>query len=148
MAVDVHAEVLIERPREVVGEFMFNPKCDKIWMTNVTKVFPLSPGNLKKGSKVEHIGSFLGRYFSRNSLVIRDEENALLEMVGDEPFPMKIRYDLKDAESGTNVKIRIQSTEEINIPSPVVIISRSVLEWIESDLKRLKKHLEENVEAD
>lgn len=148
MAVDVHAEVLIEQPREMVGEFMFNPKCDKIWMTNVNKVFPQTPGNLAKGSKVEHVGSFLGRYFSRISLVIRDEPNTFLEFSGDEPFPMKIRYDLKDSETGTAVKIRIQSIAELEFPMPASTISKAVLDWIQADLKKLKKHLEENVESE
>lgn len=146
MSVDVHAEVLIERPREVVGEFMFNPKCDKIWMTSLSKVFPLTPGKLKKGAKVEHVGSFLGRYFSRTSLVVRDEPNSFLEMSGDEPFPMKIRYDLKDSENGTKVKIRIQSIAEVDFPMPASIVSKTVSDNITSDLKKLKKHLEENVE--
>lgn len=146
MAVDVHAEVTIERPREIVGEFMFNPKCDKIWMTGLNKVFPLTAGNLTKGSKVEHVGSFLGRYFSRISLVTRDEPNSYLEMYGDEPFEMKIRYELKDDDIGTKVKIRVQSISEVRFPMPAATVAKNVLEKITADLKKLKKHLEENMD--
>ena len=76
MSVDVRAEVLIERPREKVAEIMFNPKCNLIWMTGLTRVFPMSPGNLKKGAKVEHVGAFLGRHFSAIVLVTRDEPDS------------------------------------------------------------------------
>jgi hypothetical protein len=48
MSVDVRAEVLIERPHEKVAEVMFNPKSDKIWMTGLTIVFPLTAGNFCK----------------------------------------------------------------------------------------------------
>lgn len=144
MSVDVRAEVLIERPRDAVAEIMFNPKCDMIWMTGLTRVFPMSPGNLAKGAKVEHVGSFLGRGFSRVALVTKSESNALLEMSADEPFAMKIRYELKDADDGTKVKIQVQSVAELEFPMPASLVSKAAKEKIDADLKKLKKHMEEN----
>jgi carbon monoxide dehydrogenase subunit G len=144
MSVDVRAEVLIERPREKVAEIMFNPKCDKIWMTGLTRVFPQTAGNYTKGAKVEHIGDFLGRRFSRIALVTRDEPNSFLEFSADEPFSMKIRYELKDVEKGTKVKIQVQSVAVLEFPMPAAIVSKATQEKIDADLKKLKKHLEEN----
>ncbi len=145
MSVDVRAEVLINSPRETVAEIMFNPKCDMIWMTGLTRVFPQTAGNLAKGSKVEHVGSFLGRAFSRVALVIRADSQNMLEMSADEPFAMKIKYELKDSDEGTKVKIQVQSVAELEFPMPASIVSKSMKEKIEADLKKLKKHLEENV---
>ncbi len=146
MSVDVRAEVLIERPREKVAEIVFNPKCNMIWMTGLNKVFPMSPGNLIKGAKVEYVGDFLGRYFSAIVLVTRDEPNSFLEMSADEPFPMKIRYTLTDADAGTKFKIQVQSITELEYPMPASIVSKAAQEKINADLKKLKKHLEENVD--
>ncbi len=146
MSVDVRAEVLIERPRVAVAEIMFNPKCDKIWMTGVNRVFPLSAGNLSQGSKVEHVGDFLGRRFSRISLVTRAEPESFLEMSGDAPFQMRIRYTLKDTDTGTKVMIQVQSTGELEFPMPAATVSRATKEKIDADLKKLKKHLEENLD--
>ena len=139
MSIDVRAEVLIERPREKVAEIMFNPKCHMIWITGLNRVFPMSPGNLIKGAKVEHVGDFLGRYFSAILLVIRDEPNSFLEMSADEPFPMKIRYELKDAETGTKVKIQVQSITELEYPMPASIVSKAAQDKINADLKARRK---------
>jgi hypothetical protein len=144
MSVDVRGEVLIDRPREKVAEIMFNPKCDKLWMTGLTRVFPMTAGDLATGSKVEHIGDFLGRRFSRIALVIRDEPNSFLEFSADEPYLMKIRYELKDVESGTRVKIRIQSVAIIEFPMPAATVVKATQEKVDADLRKLKKHLEEN----
>ncbi len=146
MSVDVHSELVIERPRTIVGDFMFNPKCDQIWISGLKKVFPLSAGNLSKGAKVEHVGDFLGKYFSAVLQVIRDEPHAYLELSADEPFEMKIRYELKDFEAGTRVKIRVQSVGELNFRQPPSIVSNAAKEKIVTDLRKLKKHLEENAE--
>ncbi len=144
MSVDVRAEVLIERPREKVAQIMFNPKCDKIWMTGLTRVFPLTAGNLAKGAKVEHIGDFLGRRFSQVLLVTRDEPDSFLEFSADEPYSMRIRYVLTDAETGTKVKIQVQSVAVLEFPMPAATVSKATQEKIVADLKKLKKHLEEN----
>lgn len=59
------------------------------------KVFPISPGNYAKGSKVEYVGDFLGRGFSTIVIVTRAEPDTSLELVADDPFPLKMRLDLK-----------------------------------------------------
>jgi len=144
MSVDVQAEVLIERSREAVAGIMFNPKCDKLWIGGLSNVFPLTPGNLKKGAKVERIGDFLNRRFSSMLLVLRDEPEKMVELSANEPFEMKIRYELLDVPGGTIAKIRIQSIGEMLFQMPATLISRAVSDNINRDLKKLKKHLEEN----
>ena len=142
MSVDVKAEVVIERPREVVADLMFNPKCDMIWVGGLTNVFPLTSGLLKKDSKVERVGSFAGRAFSTQLLVIKDVPNTSIEMSGDEPFEMKLFYELSDVPEGTRAKIRVQSIGEIRFQMPPTVLAKKVQENITADLKKLKKHLE------
>ncbi len=143
MSIDVQDEVLIERPRNVVGEFVFNPKCDKIWKTGLSKVFPISPGNYAKGSKVEYVGDFLGRGFSTIVIVTRAEPDTSLELVADDPFPLKMRLDLKDDDAGTKIRFRVQSVDEHGYPMPATTVAKAMLDKVKTDLRKLKKHLEE-----
>jgi hypothetical protein len=142
MAIDVTAEILIDRQPEEVAQVMFNPKMDKIWIRELKEVYPMQSGLYQKGAKVERIGVFLNRHYSNKLLVTKFEENKLVECYGDEPFEMKIRYQLKEVDSKTLVKISIMSFGEILFNMPVSLISKSLLENVQSDLKRLKKHLE------
>src|SRR6476660_3591428 len=112
MSVDAKAEVLIARPREEVASVMFDPKCDKLWIGGLKNVFPQSSGLLKKGSKVERVGDFLNRRYSANVLVIEAEPNKFIELSSDEPFEMKVTYELADEGEATRVLLRIQSIGE------------------------------------
>jgi len=143
MSVDAKAEVLIARPREEVASVMFDPKCDKLWIGGLKNVFPQSSGLLKKGSKVERVGDFLNRRFSANVVVIDAEPNKFVELSSDEPFEMKVRYELEDADEATRVRLRIQSIGENEYKKiPAAILAKAVNEAVNSDLKSLKKHLE------
>ena len=142
MSVDAKAEILIERSRADVAEVMFDPKNDKLWITGLTNVFPQGPGLMAVGAKFERVGTLLGRFYSCDYLVTRTEENSFVEIAADEPFQMKIRYELSDADGGTLTKVRIQSIGDTEYSVPPAVLNRSVTEWITDDLKRLKKRIE------
>jgi hypothetical protein len=144
MSVDVKAEIVIARPRSTVAKLMFDPKSDTIWNTSITNSFPQTPGALKRGSKVEHIGTFAGRAYSAVREVTGEDDDKLLDMTANEPFDMKIRYELTDVPEGTSVSIRIQSVGENLYQMPPAVLSKKVQETIADDLKRLKRHLELN----
>ena len=143
MTVDAKAEIVIERPRTDVANMMFDPKCDTLWIGGLKNVFPQSAGLLKKGSKVERVGDFLNRRFSANILVVKDEPNKFVELSADEPFEMKVRYELDDVENGTLVKMRVQSIGENEYRQvPSSLFAKAVNDALTTDLKALKKHLE------
>jgi len=143
MTVDAKAEIVIARPRADVANVMFDPKCDKLWIGGLKNVFPLSSGLLKKGARVQRVGDFLSRSFSANVLVVSDEPNKFVELSANEPFEMKVRYELNDVENGTLVKLRIQSIGENEYRQvPASIFAKAVKEAVATDLKALKKHLE------
>jgi hypothetical protein len=145
MSVDVKAETVIARSRQDVAEIMFNPKAEPLWIEGLSKVFPQIPGKFVKGARTERRGRMAGLEFVSDVVVTNDDPDRMLEFSSPEPFEMKIRYDLEDAEAGTSVRIRIQSIGETShIAMPPAILSNKVREGIESDLKKLKKHLEEN----
>jgi hypothetical protein len=142
MSVDAKAEIVIERPRSDVAKIMFDPKCDVLWIGGLKNVFPLTPGTLKKDSLVNRVGNFLGRDYSAKLLVVRDEPDKMLELASDEPFEMKIKYDLKDAEGGTQVSVRIQGIVDHQYQVPPAVFGKMVTEAIATDLKKLKRHAE------
>lgn len=143
MSVDAQAEVLIERPRKDVAAVMFDPKCDKLWIGGLVNVFPLTPGLLRKDSRVEHVGDFLNKRFSAMILVTKDEPGRMLEMSANEPFELKIRYQLDDVDGGgTKAKVRVQSIGEVEYQLPAALLNKAVSEKITNDLKKLKKHME------
>jgi hypothetical protein len=142
MSVDAKAEIVIERPRSDVAKIMFDPKCDMLWIGGLRNVFPLTPGMLKKDSRLDRVGNFLGREYSAKVLVVKDEPEKLLVMSSDEPFEMKIRYELDDIDGGTRVKLSIQGIVEHQYKVPPAAFGKSVTEAIGNDLKKLKRHVE------
>lgn len=146
MSVDVKERILIQRQREDVANVMFNPKCDRIWITFISKSFPLDSGLLKKGDRVQHMGEFMKRVFSSMIFVTKNVPNEMVEMTSDEPFPMRVRYQLEDADEGTFASVQIQSFGEILINAPAPILSKAVSEKLTAELRKLKKHCEEHLE--
>jgi hypothetical protein len=143
MSVDAKAEVVIARPRSDVAAVMFDPKCDKLWIGGLKHVFPQTSGLLAKGAKVERVGDFLNRRYSANVLVINAEPEKFVELSSDEPFEMRVRYELSDADGGTRVKLQVQSIGENEYRQmPATLFSKAVNDAVRSDLQALKKHLE------
>ena len=46
MSTDVRVEIVIDKPREAVAAFMFDPANDARWTSGVIAVNPLDPGRL------------------------------------------------------------------------------------------------------
>lgn len=144
MSVDVQAEVLIKRSRTEIASVMFDPKSDCIWIGGLTNVFPLSAGLMQEGTKFQRVGAFLNRTFSGLYVVSRAEPESFVEIVSDEPFPLKMMYYLKNSEQGTLTKIRVQTYGENRINMPATLFAKTVKEKISDDLKRLKRIIEDN----
>jgi hypothetical protein len=114
-------------------------------MTGYSKVFPMQAGPLAKGAKIERVGTFLNRQFSAVNYVTAVEDARFVEMTTDEPFAMKMTYELADeGDQETRVRLRIQSFGELRFNLPVPIFKKAVAEKLADEAKRLKKHLEEN----
>jgi hypothetical protein len=142
MAIDVQTEVLIRRPRAEVAEFMFDPKNDAMWTTGVVECRPLTEGRLRAGSKVERVTKFLGRQFGYTYEVVDADADGFVEMKVEQPFPMQIRYELRDAPEGTLARIRAQgdATGFFRLAAP--FMSRMVRRNITNDLETMKEYLE------
>ena|SRR5438132_7865721 len=142
MATDVRVEVVVRRPRREVADYMFDPKNDAEWTTGVIEARPLTAGRLRSGSRVERIVKFLGRRFAYQYDVVAADDDRLVEMHVERPFPMQVRYELSDAPEGTRAVIvaRGEAGGFFRLAAP--LLNRMVRRNIQKDLEALKAHVE------
>jgi hypothetical protein len=142
VAVDVRPEVLVHRPRADVAAFMFDPANDLRWTGGITSSQAAQPGPLVEGATVERTARFLGRTFRYGYVVTEHEQDRLVEMKVDRPFPMLVRYELQDAPDGTLVAIRAVGSPGRFFGWATPVMARQVRRSITGDLGRLRSALE------
>ena len=142
MSTDVRVEVTIARARADVAAFMFDPAHDAIWTTGVVEVRPLTEGRLRVGAKVERTSQFLGRRFAYQYEVVEAEADHFVTMRVEQPFPMRIRYELTDAPGGTRASIHAEGDARGFYRLASSLLNRMVRHNITKDLALLKAHLE------
>lgn len=142
MAVDVRPTVLVRRPRGEVAAFMFHPANDLRWTGGITSSTPAGPGPLVAGATVERTAKFLGRRFTYGYVVTDHEPDRLVELKVERPFPMVVRYELADADGGTEVAIRASGTPGGFFGWATPLMARQVRKSIAADLDRLRACLE------
>jgi hypothetical protein len=142
MAIDVQVEVIVRRARAEVAEFMFDPKNDAIWTTGVVECRPRQEGRLRRGARVERVTKFLGRQFAYEYEVVDADELGFVEMKVDQPFPMRVRYELEEVPEGTRARIRASGDATGFFRMAAPFMSRMVRRNITNDLETLKEFLE------
>jgi hypothetical protein len=142
MGTDVRVEVEIHRPRNAVADYMFDPAHDPEWTKNVIAVNPLTPGKLHKGSRVERTVKFLGKRFGYQYEVV-DAGDDFVEMTVEQPFPMRVRYELAGDGAATRASIHARGDASgfYRLASP--LLNRMVRRSIRKDLEMLKQRLEQ-----
>ena len=142
MTILAHASILIRRPRAAVAQYMFDPHHDADWTTGVVACRPLTNGALRPGSRVERVTKFLGREFTYQYCVTARDGDRAVDLTVDDPFPMRIRYELADDGSGTLASIRAKGDAGrfFRIAGP--LLAHMVRRNIAHDLAALKAHLE------
>jgi hypothetical protein len=142
MAIDVTTEVVVARPRAEVAAFMFDPANDAIWTTGVIECKPLQEGRLVPGAKVERKVKFMGRRFSYLYEVLDADADGFVEMQVNQPFPMRIRYELEDAAGGTVARIRARGDTTGFFKMAAPFVARMAKRSMTNDLETLKEYLE------
>ncbi len=145
MAIDVQVEVLIRRARADVAAFMFDPTNDAIWTTGVVECRPRQDGRLRTGARVERVTKFLGRQFAYEYEVVDADELGFVEMKVEQPFPMRVRYELANVPDGTRARIRAQGDATGFFRMAAPFMTRMVRRNITNDLETLKEWLEASV---
>lgn len=142
MSIDIRAEVTIQRPRTAVAAYMFDPRNEAVWTTGVVESKPLTDGPMRKGTKVERVSKFMGRQFPYVYEVTDTDADSFVEIKVDNPFPMRIRYELSDAPEGTRASIRASGDATGFFKMAAPLMSRMVKRNIQNDLELLKEVLE------
>lgn len=143
MSLNVVSKITVEQTPEEIASLMFHPKRDKLWVTGLREVYPMSSGLYTKGAKIQRIGMFLGKHYDAKLLVTKIEENKAVQLYADEPFEMNINYKLREVDGGTEIQLSISSISDINFNSPMSIISGKVQENLDEDLENLSRRLDE-----
>ena len=109
MAIDVKAEVLINRSGDDVVRYAMDPANDPVWIGGIKEAEMLTEPPLGEGTQVRRVATFLGRRIEYVLEVVEYDPKALLAMRSVKaPFPMKVFYEFEEATGGTLVGIRVQ----------------------------------------
>ena len=143
MAVDVRAEVLINRPRDDVASYAMDPSNDHVWISGIVEARVLSDPPMSRGTRVERVARFLGKRIEYVLGVVEYDPESLLAMKSVKgPFPMDVSYRFDEAADGTLAQIHVQGEASgfFRLASPM--LARAVKRSITKDLKLLKRLLE------
>ena len=140
---DVTAEALIRRPRDLVARFAMEPENDTKWIGGIREVKVLTDRPFGTGTQVERVASFRRRRIEYVLAVEEYDPQARLVMRSIKgPFPMLVTYEFDNVNEGTLARIRVQGDAGGFYKLAAPLISRSVRRSITNDLKTLKTLLE------
>ncbi len=143
MAVDVSAELVIDRPPGEVARFAIDPAHDAAWIGGVVAAEPLDPPPLAVGSRFRRTAKFLGRRFDYVTEVVALSEPSELAMTATSPFPMTISYQFEENGGGTLARIRVQGEGSGFFRLAQPLLAGQVRRNVAKDLARLKALLED-----
>ena len=143
MAIDVKAEVTINRSQEDVAKYAMNPDYDAVWISGISEAKMLTDPPVREGTQVSRVASFLGKLINYVLEVVQYEPKSLLAMRSiKSPFPMQVTYEFEEAPGGTLARIRIEGEARGFYKLAGPLMSRAAKRNITNDLKTLKDLLE------
>ncbi len=148
MAIDVEAEILIERRREDVAQFAMDPLNDPVWIGGILEAKILTDRPFGKGAKVERVASFLGRRMHYTPVVIDYAPPAHIVMQTASPFNMTIRYDFEEENGATRARINVRGEGSGFFKVAGPLLGLQVRKSLKRDLKTLKVLLESGADSE
>jgi uncharacterized protein YndB with AHSA1/START domain len=145
MAVDVHCELEIPRPRDEVAAYAADPDNTTSWYANIKAVEWQTPRPLAVGSRLAFIATFLGR---RLSYVYEIRElvpgERLVMSTAQGPFPMETTYTWEDAGAqGTRMTLRNRGAPSGFKKIAAPVMARAMRRAMTKDLERLSAILQQ-----
>jgi uncharacterized protein YndB with AHSA1/START domain len=144
VAVDVHTEIEIARPRTEVAAYAADPDNATAWYENIKAVDWEAGPPLAAGSRVAFTAAFLGRRLTYTYEVRELVPGELLVMsTAEGPFPMETTYAWSDAGAGaTTMELRNRGEPRGFSKVAAPVIAAAMRRANGKDLERLKAILE------
>ena len=109
MAVDTTAAITVDRHRDDVASYLWDPANDREWIGGLRSARLVTPAPVAVGSRVQRVASFLGRRVEYLNEITELTPDRLVMRSVRAPFPMRITYELHDAGGGaTEVAVRVE----------------------------------------
>jgi hypothetical protein len=142
-SMDVQVETTIARPREAVADYLFDWRNDTTWIGGISEARRADGGDFGVGARVARVARFLGKRIEYVNEVVELEPGRRLIMRSVQgPFPMRVTYEVDDADDGTRVRLRNQGDASRAYRFAGPLLARAVRRATQRDLDRLKRILE------
>jgi Polyketide cyclase / dehydrase and lipid transport len=143
MAVDTTAAITVDRSRDDVAAYLWDPANDREWIGGLRSARLVTPPPVAVGSRVQRVASFLGRRIEYLNEITELTPDRLAMRSVRAPFPMRIAYQLRDAGAGaTEVAVRIEGDTGRFYALAGPFLARAVHRSVSRDLRTLKRALE------
>src|SRR5215210_2491505 len=143
LAMDVQVQTDIAGPRERVAAYLFDWRNDTSWIGGISEAQRVDDGEFGVGSRVARVARFLGKRIEYVNEVVELEPGRRLAMRSVKgPFPMRVTYEVEDADAGTQVRLRNEgdASRAYRVAGPFLALA--VRRATHRDLDRLKRILE------
>ncbi len=144
MAVDVLTEIVIDRPVEVVAEYVADPSNAPEWYVNIESVQWQTEPPVVVGSRMDFVAHFLGRRITYTYEIVELVPNQRLVMrTAQGPFPMETSYEWSaqdDRSTHMTLRNRGEPSGFAGVAAP--LMSVAMRRANQKDLTRLKSLLE------
>jgi uncharacterized protein YndB with AHSA1/START domain len=144
VAVDVHTEIVIERPRADVADYAADPSHAPDWYVNIRSVDWKTPPPVEVGSRMDFVARFLGRRLAYTYEVVELVPGERLVMrTAQGPFPMETTYTwvaLDDTRTRMTLRNRGEPAGFGKMAGPV--LAAAMRRANQKDLANLKRILE------
>jgi hypothetical protein len=143
MAVDTAAAITVDRRRDAVAAYLWDPANDQEWIGGLRSARLVTPAPVSVGSRVQRVASFLGRRVEYLNEITELTPDRLAMRSVRAPFPMRITYQLRDAGDGaTEVAVRVEGDTGRFYALAGPFLARAVHRSVSRDLRTLKRVLE------
>ncbi len=143
MDVDVTVSTVIDRPRDVVAAYAFDPANAPVWYRRISSVEWRTPPPARIGSELDFVARFMGRRLAY-TYVIRElaPGERLVMSTAQGPFPMETTYRLEDMGASTRMSLRNRGRPGGVWRLFAPVMAASVRRATSGDLAELKRILE------
>lgn len=141
----VEATVVIAKDPGTVWEFVTRPENGPRWQEGAVRTRVTTPGPVRLGTEMDHVGRWLGMRFPTRAMVTVFEPLAAFGYditAPMAPTPARMRYRLEAVGAGTKLTLSNDATLMAPMRPFEPLLRRSVQAMFDRDVGRLREVLE------